>query len=184
MRCDFENKITRIWKNLFIHPSRFFDMNKKLQKATFAAGCFWGVEEAFRTLPGVVSTRVGYTGGTLSNPTYENVCSGTTHHAEAIEISFDPTKISYSDLLDLFWRMHDPTTMNRQGFDIGEQYRSAIFFHSNEQKELAEKSKAALEKSKRFSRPIVTQIVSATTFFEAEEYHQKYLLKRGANVCH
>ncbi|MFX1500576.1 MAG: peptide-methionine (S)-S-oxide reductase MsrA [Promethearchaeota archaeon] len=144
------------------------------QKAIFAAGCFWGVEAKFRKLDGVVSTRVGYTGGHFSEPTYNDVCSHKTGHAEAVEVTFDPSKISYDELLDVFWSIHDPTTLNRQGPDVGSQYRSAIFYITNEQKEKAESSKAKLEASKRFKRPIVTQIVPASDFWQAEEYHQQY----------
>ncbi|MFX1373238.1 MAG: peptide-methionine (S)-S-oxide reductase MsrA [Promethearchaeota archaeon] len=144
------------------------------QKAIFAAGCFWGVEAKFRKLDGVVSTRVGYTGGHFFEPTYNDVCSHKTGHAEAIEVTFDPSKISYNELLDVFWSIHDPTTLNRQGPDVGSQYRSAIFYINNEQKEIAENSKAKLEVSKRFKRPIVTQIVPASDFWQAEEYHQQY----------
>jgi peptide methionine sulfoxide reductase msrA/msrB len=146
--------------------------------ATFGAGCFWGVEEAFRTLPGVKETMVGYTGGTLSNPTYENVCSHTTGHAEAVQITYDPKEISYEKLLEVFWANHNPTTKNRQGPDIGSQYRSAIFYHAPEQKALAEKSKAALKKSGKWQTPIVTEISPAGEFYRAEEYHQKYLMKK------
>jgi peptide-methionine (S)-S-oxide reductase len=154
-----------------------------MEKATFAAGCFWGVEELFRTLPGVISTKVGYTGGDTDSPSYELVCTGITNHAEAIEIEFDPAKINYETLLDKFWAYHNPTTPNRQGPDIGTQYRSAIFYHNSSQKELAEKTKT--EVSKQWPNPIVTQIVPATTFYDAEQYHQKYLAKRGLNPsCH
>lgn len=146
-----------------------------MEKATFGAGCFWGVEEAFDGLNGVLSTRVGYTGGSAPDPTYKDVCSGDTGHAEVVEVEFDPNKISYEELLEIFWKIHDPTTVNRQGPDIGTQYRSAIFTHSDEQKKLAETSKE--NAAKRFEKPIVTQIIPATTFFEAEEYHQKYFKK-------
>ncbi|MGC8863900.1 MAG: bifunctional methionine sulfoxide reductase B/A protein [Armatimonadota bacterium] len=155
--------------------------NAKPQKATFAAGCFWGVESAFRRYlgKGVISTRVGYTGGHTENPTYELVCSHTTGHAEAVEITYDPNKISYQQLLDIFWSIHDPTTPDRQGPDIGSQYRSAIFYHSPQQKKQAEESKKHLEESKRFAAPIVTEITQAGTFWPAEEYHQQYFEKRG-----
>jgi methionine-S-sulfoxide reductase/methionine-R-sulfoxide reductase len=159
------------------------EAEQKLQKATFAAGCFWGVEEAFRTLPGVVSTKVGYTGGTLRNPTYEDVSTHTTGHAEAVEIEFDPSKISYEQLLDVFWKIHDPTTPNRQGPDVGSQYRSAIFFHDKKQEAAAISSKERLEKSGTYKGKIVTQIVTATEFYVAEEYHQQYLKKRGRTSC-
>jgi peptide-methionine (S)-S-oxide reductase len=155
-----------------------------MSKATFAAGCFWGVEVTFRQLPGVISTRVGYTGGNFANPTYKDVCTDRTGHAEAVEVEFDPAKISYEQLLDVFWENHDPTQVNRQGPDSGTQYRSAIFYHSPEQKAAAEASKARLEKSGRFSKPIATLIVPEATFFEAEDYHQQYLEKRGLASCH
>jgi peptide-methionine (S)-S-oxide reductase len=155
-----------------------------MAKATFAAGCFWGVEAAFRQIPGVTSTRVGYTGGKLQNPTYKDVCSDQTGHAEAVEVDYDPGKVSYEQLLNVFWENHDPTQMNRQGPDFGTQYRSAIFFHSPEQEHEARTSKDNLQNSGAFSRPIVTQIVPATTFYEAEDYHQQYLEKRGLASCH
>jgi peptide-methionine (S)-S-oxide reductase len=155
-----------------------------MAKATFAAGCFWGVEATFRALPGVTSTRVGYTGGNLANPTYKDVCTDRTGHAEAVEVEFDRTKISYEKLLDVFWENHDPTQLNRQGPDWGTQYRSAIFYHSPEQESAAKASKQELEKAHRYSKPIVTQIVPATTFYEAEDYHQQYLEKRGLATCH
>ena len=155
-----------------------------MAKATFAAGCFWGVEATFRQLEGVISTRVGYSGGHLDKPTYEDVCTDGTGHAEAVEVDFDPTKISYDKLLEVFWDNHDPTQLNRQGPDWGTQYRSAIFFHSPEQETAAKASKDALEKSRRYSKPIVTQIAPATTFYEAEDYHQQYLEKRGLATCH
>ena len=155
-----------------------------MAKATFAAGCFWGVEATFRQLPGVISTRVGYTGGNAPNPTYKQVCTDTTGHAEAVEIDYDPAKLSYDKLLDVFWENHDPTQLNRQGPDWGKQYRSAIFFHTPDQEAAAKTSTEQLEKSHRFSKPVVTQIVPATTFFEAEEYHQQYLEKKGLASCH
>ena len=154
------------------------------EKATFAAGCFWGVEETFRQLKGVKSTTVGYTGGHTENPTYKEVCTDTTGHAEAVEVEFDPAQVSYGDLLEVFWSNHDPTQLNRQGPDFGKQYRSAIFFHTPEQEKLARESKERLTAEHRFSRPIMTQIVAATTFYPAEEYHQQYLAKRGQRVCH
>ncbi|HLK15855.1 MAG TPA: peptide-methionine (S)-S-oxide reductase MsrA [Fimbriimonadaceae bacterium] len=150
--------------------------------ATFGAGCFWGVEEAFRTLPGVVRTSVGYLGGTLENPTYKDVCTDRTGHAEVVEIEFDPEKVGYGSLLDMFWSIHDPTQKNRQGPDFGSQYRSAVFFHTPEQEAIATASRAAAQA--RFSRPIVTEITPASTFYPAEEYHQQYLLKRGLPSCH
>jgi len=155
-----------------------------LEKATFGAGCFWGVEAAFRNVKGVVSTQVGYSGGRTADPTYEQVCSGRTGHAEAVEVSYDPAVVSYDDLLRVFWENHDPTTPNRQGPDVGEQYRSAIFTHSPAQEAAAKSSVAALEAAKRFRRPIVTEIVPAGPFYRAEEYHQQYLEKRGQASCH
>ncbi|MBE0518405.1 MAG: peptide-methionine (S)-S-oxide reductase MsrA [Thermoplasmata archaeon] len=153
-------------------------------KATFAAGCFWGVEATFRKAHGVVSTRVGYTGGKTDDPTYEEVCSGRTGHAEAIEIEFDPREVTYERLLEIFWDMHDPTTLNRQGPDRGTQYRSAIFYHDPEQKRLAEESLQTLEKPGRHGdRRIVTEIVPADTFWPAEEYHQCYFEKTGRDSC-
>ena len=157
---------------------------ERMEKATFAAGCFWGVEATFRQIPGVKSTRVGYTGGTLANPTYKEVCTDRTGHAEAVEVNYDPTQVSYDQLLHIFWENHDPTQLNRQGPDFGTQYRSAIFYHSPAQREQAQASKAALEKTAGFSRPIVTEILPATTFYPAEDYHQQYLEKRGLASCH
>jgi peptide-methionine (S)-S-oxide reductase len=155
-----------------------------MAKATFAAGCFWGVEEAFRQMKGVSSTTVGYTGGTTRNPTYKDVCSGRTGHAEAVEVEFDPTQVSYRELLAAFFQNHDPTTLNRQGPDVGSQYRSAIFYHDTEQELAAREAIAALEKARIFSRPIVTEVKPASDFYRAEEYHQQYLAKRGAPSCH
>lgn len=154
------------------------------EKATFGAGCFWGVQVEFDKVEGVTSTQVGYMGGTLDNPSYRDVCGHQTGHAEVVEVTFDPDKVSYEKLLEVFWSIHDPTTLNRQGPDVGDQYRSAIFYYSPEQKAAAEASKAAQESSGRFRRPIVTQIVPAMTFWRAEEYHQKYLEKRGVASCH
>lgn len=150
----------------------------EIQKAIFAAGCFWGVEANFREVEGVISTRVGYIGGQFSNPTYKDICSHKTGHAEAIEITFNPSKITYDELLDIFWSIHDPTTLNRQGPDVGTQYRSVIFYLNLEQKEKAMNSKAKVEASKRFKNMIVTQIVPASAFWEAEEYHQQYVEKK------
>jgi peptide-methionine (S)-S-oxide reductase len=150
-------------------------------KATFGAGCFWGVEAAFRALPGVTSTAVGYLGGTLENPSYEDVCTGTTGHAEVVQVEFDPERISYGQLLDKFWEIHDSTTLNRQGPDIGYQYRSAIFFHDEDQKAAAIASRDSAQGGLR--KPIVTEITSASTFYPAEEYHQRYLEKRGMASC-
>ncbi len=155
-----------------------------MAKATFAAGCFWGVEATFRQLPGVTATRVGYIGGKTSNPTYKDVCTDATGHAEAVEVDYDPAKISYARLLETFWENHDPTQLNRQGPDWGTQYRSVIFYHTPEQEKEARASKEALEKSGRFRKPIVTQIVPDETFYEAEDYHQQYLEKRGLASCH
>ncbi len=155
-----------------------------MEKATFAAGCFWGVEETFRILDGVESTRVGYIGGKTENPTYKEVCSDETGHAEAVEVIYDPAKVSYDTLLNIFWENHDPTQLNRQGPDVGTQYRTAVFYHSDAQRETAEASKQALQESGKFKRPVVTQIVPAVTFWPAEDYHQQYLLKRGLANCH
>lgn len=153
-------------------------------KATFGAGCFWGVEAAYRQIPGVLSTAVGYLGGTLENPSYYDVCTGRTGHAEVVQVDYDPSRITYDDLLTVFWENHDPTTLNRQGPDIGTQYRSAIFYHDDEQKEAAIKSKEERERSGRYRRPIVTEITPATEFYMAEDYHQQYLEKRGLSSCH
>ena len=155
-----------------------------MAKATFAAGCFWGVEATFRQMPGVISTRVGYIGGRTDNPTYKEVCTDRTGHAEAVEVEYDPAKVSYDTLLKVFWENHDPTQLNRQGPDWGTQYRSAIFFHTPEQKAAAAASQASLEKAGRYSKPIVTQIIPAETFYPAEDYHQQYLEKRGLASCH
>jgi peptide-methionine (S)-S-oxide reductase len=155
-----------------------------MEKATFAAGCFWGVEAAFRQVKGVVATAVGYTGGTLKNPTYQDVCTDKTGHAEAVQVEYDPAQVSYADLLNVFWENHDPTQLNRQGPDYGTQYRSAIFFHDAQQEAAARTSKEKLESSARYKRPIVTQIVPAAEFYRAEEYHQQYLEKRGLAHCH
>ena len=155
-----------------------------MAKATFAAGCFWGVEDAFRQVKGVTSATVGYTGGTIVNPTYKDVCTGQTGHAEAVEVEFDPGQISYRKLLAAFFQAHDPTQLNRQGPDFGTQYRSAIFYHGPEQESEARAAKAALEKAGIFRRPIVTEIVPAGEFYRAEEYHQKYFEKQGIRACH
>lgn len=149
----------------------------------FGAGCFWGVEETFRNTPGVVETAVGYAGGKTENPTYEDVCSDETGHAEVVQVEFDRAKVSYAELLNVFWSNHDPTTPNRQGPDVGTQYRSVVFYHSPEQKAAAEETKRELEASGRFRRPIVTQIEAAPAFWRAEEYHQRYLAKRGMSHC-
>ena len=152
--------------------------------ATFGAGCFWGVEATFRNVKGVKDATVGYLGGTLENPTYKDVCSGRTGHAEVVQLVYDPSQVTYEKLLDVFWENHNPTTLNRQGPDVGTQYRSAIFYHSDEQKRIAEESKAKLTTSGKFSRPIVTEITPASTFYKAEDYHQRYLEKRGLASCH
>jgi peptide-methionine (S)-S-oxide reductase len=159
-------------------------MENQTELATFGAGCFWGVELAFSQIDGVVATAVGYEGGTLPNPTYQDVCSDQTGHAEVVQIEFDPAKVSFERLVNEFWDLHDPTQVNRQGPDSGTQYRSAIFYHSSEQQAAAEASKQQLQASGKYSRPIATQIEPATTFWPAEEYHQKYLEKRGATSCH
>jgi peptide-methionine (S)-S-oxide reductase len=155
-----------------------------MAKATFGAGCFWGVEEEFRKVPGVLETAVGYSGGTRENPTYKDVCSDGTGHAEVVEVEYDPAKVSFEDLLGVFWNNHNPTQLNRQGPDVGSQYRSAIFFHTPEQEAAARASKAQLEKSGRFPRSIVTEITPASRFWRAEEYHQRYFEKRGGGACH
>ncbi|MBI2667898.1 peptide-methionine (S)-S-oxide reductase MsrA [Candidatus Woesearchaeota archaeon] len=158
-------------------------MQNKIEKAAFGAGCFWGVEEEFRKLKRVISTTVGYMGGNMKNPSYEDVCTNKTGHVEVVMLEYNPKNISYSELLETFWKIHDPTQLNRQGFDIGAQYKSIIFYYTNEQKEEAMKSKEILEKSKKFKSKIVTEIVKASEFYKAEEYHQKYLMKKGLNVC-
>jgi peptide-methionine (S)-S-oxide reductase len=155
-----------------------------MEKATFGGGCFWGVEDAFRQVPGVTATTVGYEGGTLPEPTYRDVCSHTTGHAEVVEVDYDPSRVTYEQLLGVFWDVHDPTQLNRQGPDIGDQYRSVIFYHTPEQRAAAEASKEQLERSGKYRRPIVTQIVPAATFYRAEEYHQQYLEKQGLSSCH
>lgn len=152
--------------------------------ATFAAGCFWGVEDAFRQVKGVTSTTVGYTGGRTTNPTYKEVCSHTTGHAEAVEVEFDPKQVSYQKLLDLFWEIHDPTQLNRQGPDVGSQYRSAVFYHDAAQEAAARASKMAQEKSGKYHGPVVTEITPAPQFYRAEDYHQQYFEKRGVKSCH
>ena len=154
-----------------------------MERATFGAGCFWGVEEAFRRLPGVTSTAVGFMGGTMENPTYRDVCTDRTGHAEVVHLEFDPAQVSYGNLLKVFWENHDPTTLNRQGPDTGTQYRSVIFFHTPEQERAAKLSKENLERAKTFKRPIVTVIEPAAEFYKAEDYHQQYLAKRGLSHC-
>ncbi|MDG2053141.1 MAG: peptide-methionine (S)-S-oxide reductase MsrA [Phycisphaerales bacterium] len=159
------------------------EKHNKLETALFGAGCFWGVEETFRKQPGVRETSVGYSGGAISNPSYELVCSGKTGHAEVVQITFDPSDVSYEELLNVFWDCHDPTQMNRQGPDRGSQYRSVIFYNSTEQAESARDTKRAQSTSNRYRQPIVTEISIAGTFWPAEEYHQQYLAKRGMGAC-
>jgi peptide-methionine (S)-S-oxide reductase len=151
--------------------------------ATFGAGCFWGVEAAFRRVPGVIDAAVGYMGGTLANPTYQDVCTDRTGHAEVVQVEYDPARVSYEDLLDVFFTIHDPTTLNRQGPDVGTQYRSVIFYHTPQQRDAAEAFKDQLQRSGRFRRPIVTAIEPAATFYRAEEYHQRYYEKHGLTGC-
>jgi peptide-methionine (S)-S-oxide reductase len=170
------------------HPTEKATQNSSsekdhMEKATFAAGCFWGVEAAFRQVEGVKATTVGYTGGHTQNPTYRQVCAGNTGHAEAVQVTYDPTKVTYEDLLKVFWESHDPTQVNRQGPDLGEQYRSAIFYHTPEQEAAARASKKRLDESGKYTRPIATEITAATEFYVAEEYHQQYLEKRGLSTC-
>ena len=154
-----------------------------MEKAPFGAGCFWGVEEVFRKIKGVEKTTVGYMGGTLKNPTYEDVCTDKTGHAEVIQVEYDPKKVSYENLLEIFWGIHNPTQLNRQGPDYGTQYRSVIFYHDEKQKKIAEASKDKLGKSKKYSKPIATEITRAGEFYKAEEYHQRYLQKKGLASC-
>ena len=158
--------------------------NPTLQKATFGAGCFWGVEAAYRQIKGVISTAVGYSGGAYDNPSYKDVCTGRTGHAEVVEVTYDPARVAYDDLLKVFWDNHNPTTLNRQGWDVGTQYRSAIFFHTPEQEAAARASRDALDSSGKYRKPIVTDIAPASSFYMAEEYHQQYLEKRGLSSCH
>jgi peptide-methionine (S)-S-oxide reductase len=155
-----------------------------MELATFGAGCFWGVEVAFRQVRGVKDALVGYLGGTLANPTYKDVCTGRTGHAEVVQVEYDPDEVTYDRLLEVFWENHDPTTLNRQGPDVGTQYRSAVFYHTPAQKAAAEASKSRLEASGKFRKPIVTEITPASTFYPAEDYHQRYLEKRGLASCH
>ncbi len=157
---------------------------KHLETATFGAGCFWGVEETFKNIPGVTSTAVGYLGGTYDNPSYKDVCTGRTGHAEVVQLQYDPSVVSYDTLLNTFWQNHNPTTLNRQGPDVGTQYRSAIFFHTPEQEREARASKDEQNRSGHFRKEIVTEITPASTFYQAEEYHQRYLEKRGLGACH
>jgi peptide-methionine (S)-S-oxide reductase len=155
-----------------------------MEKATFGAGCFWGVEATFRRVPGVVATTVGYMGGTLPNPSYEDVCTHRTGHAEVVQVEYDPAKVSYDDLLKVFWANHDPTTLNRQGPDVGTQYRSVIFFHTPQQEAAAQASKERLQSAGIYKHPIVTEVKPAAEFWRAEQYHQQYLEKRGLAQCH
>ena len=168
-------------QDLGSNPSNPIKMKK--EKATFGAGCFWGVEEAFRTLKGVISTSVGYMGGRMKNPTYKDVCTDKTGHAEVVQIEYNPSKISYDKLLDIFWSIHNPTTLNRQGLDFGTQYKSVIFYHNEKQKKKALQSKERLENSGKYKKPIVTEITKASEFYRAEDYHQKYLMKRNLRTC-
>ena len=154
-----------------------------METATFGAGCFWGVEEAFRNLEGVVATAAGYAGGTTENPTYKEVCSGRSGHAEVVRVEFDPVRVSYEQLLELFWTIHDPTQLNRQGPDVGSQYRTVIFHHGDRQRDAATASREAVGKSGRFARPVVTQIEPASTFWRAEDYHQQYIARGGPGAC-
>ena len=154
-----------------------------MAKATFGAGCFWGVEASFRQIDGVTDTRVGYAGGTTERPTYEDVCRGNTGHAEVVQVTYDPSRVTYDQLLDAFWKMHDPTTRDRQGPDVGSQYRSAIFYHDDEQRRAAESSKKRQDGSRLYRGPIVTVVEQAGPFYEAEDYHQRYLEKRGMVSC-
>ncbi len=159
-------------------------MNQTLETATFGAGCFWGVEHTFRQIEGVVNAVVGYAGGSSQEPTYREVCSGTTGHAEAVQLTYDPSRIGYEDLLEAFWRLHDPTQVNRQGPDVGTQYRSVVFFHDSQQEEKARAAIEALEAGGSLSRPVATEVVPAGPFWPAEDYHQQYLAKRGMASCH
>ncbi len=154
-----------------------------METATFGAGCFWGVEEAFRNLEGVVATAAGYAGGTTENPAYKEVCAGRTGHAEVVQVEFDPARVGYGQLLDLFWSIHDPTQLNRQGPDVGTQYRTVIFYHSDPQRDAAIASREAVGKSGRFARPVATEIEPAATFWRAEDYHQRYIAKGGPGAC-
>lgn len=167
-----------------VNPPASPTETQTMATATFGAGCFWQVEEVLRKTPGVIDTAVGYEGGTLRDPTYHDVCTDQTGHVEVVQVSYDPSKVSYEQLLDVYFKCHNPTTLNRQGPDYGSQYRSVIFYHTPEQKAAAEKSKQALDASHRWKRPVVTAIEPAATFYKAEDYHQKYLMKRGLDACH
>ena len=164
---------------IFLFMNEADAQKQKVQKATFGMGCFWCTEALFQRLNGVTGVKSGYEGGDVPNPTYEEVCTGTTNHAEVIEVSYDPAKISYDELLEVFWKSHDPTTLNRQGADVGTQYRSVVFYHTDEQKEIATKYKEELNKTKAFPNPVVTEIAKAETFYVAENYHQDYFIKNG-----
>jgi peptide-methionine (S)-S-oxide reductase len=172
-----------IFGNLFRKNSHEAREVTPLKLATFGAGCFWGVEAEFRRIAGVIDTAVGYSGGNLANPTYEDVCTDRTGHAEVVQVTYDPDIVSYEQLVEIFWTSHDPTQLDRQGPDVGSQYRSVIFYHDDEQKTEAEESKARFESLGHFRRPIVTKIVPAMPFFRAEDYHQQYLEKRGIDSC-
>ncbi len=158
-------------------------MSEKKETALFAAGCFWGVEDAFRAVPGVIDAVSGYCGGTVENPTYEQVCTGRTGHAETVEVTYDPSRVTFAELLETFWTIHDPTTLNRQGPDVGTQYRSAVFFLDTEQEKLAREAKQRLNDENRFRRPVVTEVTTAERFYRAEEYHQRYFEKHGISHC-
>lgn len=188
--CSIHSKIHfykfKQFKNLIlghILKQRYEEKTMSISHAIFAAGCFWGIQAVFDNVPGVVSTTVGYTGGTVENPSYQEVCTGSTGHAEAVEVTFDNAKITYDDLLDIYFKSHNPTTLNRQGPDIGTQYRSAVFYLNEEQKQTAHKKIQELTQQKIFPQPIVTQVLPATDFYPAEDYHQKYLAKRGQVSC-
>jgi peptide-methionine (S)-S-oxide reductase len=178
---DLRDKRVAPWVILW---AELFQEKEMTEIATFGAGCFWGIEAAFQHVPGVIETAVGYSGGETLNPTYKDVCTDRTGHAEVVQVTFDPSKVGYEQLLDVFWKVHDPTQVNRQGPDFGTQYRTAIFFHSSEQEAIAKKSREALEASGKLKRPIATEITPAGTFYLAEDYHQKYLQKRGVASCH
>lgn len=178
------NNINTAVENSSGNSAESTSANATVQKATFGAGCFWGVEAAFRQIKGVISTAVGYSGGKYVNPSYKDVCTGRTGHAEVVEVTYDPSRVSYEDLLKVFWENHNPTTLNRQGWDIGTQYRSAIFYHTPEQKQAASESKSELDASGKYRKPIVTEVEPASDFYMAEDYHQQYLEKRGLSSCH
>ena len=183
---DLEKEGYGQFKKFFVKKDKkeLPEKNKKTELATFAAGCFWGVEAILRTIDGVLETTVGYTGGHLENPTYEKVCTGQTGHVEAVQVKYDPSIVSYETLLDYFWRLHDPATLNHQGYDVGIQYRSSIFYHNEYQKKTAEQSKTIFDQSEAFQDKAVTEIIPAATFYKAEEYHQDYYAKNDRPVCH